>query len=95
MNGNNICHALHIGDCSDAYVAVAPHEQRAEVDGQVFNISALRYETVDEIARALTKEYNIGGMDYVSRHEKVDWPPMLIDCPQRTRSQKKIDGMER
>jgi nucleoside-diphosphate-sugar epimerase len=56
---NNVLHALHVDDCADAYVAIASHPRLTEVWGQVFNISARRYETVGEIARALIKEYGI------------------------------------
>jgi len=89
----SICHALHVDDCGDAYVAIAAHHKRDEVEGKIFNISSRRYETVDEIAKALIKEYELtGGLEYVDGKElaPVDnpWPPALIDFPQWTGSEK-------
>lgn len=88
-----ILHALHIDDCADAYVALAEHPRRDEVEGEVFNISAHRYETVDEVCRALAREYGVGGglryVDPASLGEGENpWPPVLIDFPQWTSSDK-------
>lgn len=90
---SSICHALHVDDCGDAYVAIAGHTRREEVQGQVFNISSRRYETVDEISKALADEYGIAaGLKYVSSEELAPggnpWPPALIDFPQWTGSEK-------
>ncbi|KAK1974599.1 NAD dependent epimerase/dehydratase [Colletotrichum cereale] len=90
---NTIVHALHVDDCAEAYVAIAAHPNRAEVEGQAFNISAQRYETVDEVSRALAAEYEISkGLHYVepsSLEEGEDpWPPGIISFPQWTDSTK-------
>ncbi|KAL4737220.1 hypothetical protein BDV11DRAFT_192288 [Aspergillus similis] len=89
----SICHALHVDDCGDAYVALAAHPRRGEIEGEIFNISAREYETVDQIARALVAEYGLPGMEYVVDPESVgivgkEWPPALIDFPQWTGSDK-------
>ncbi|OLN97096.1 putative sugar dehydratase/epimerase YfnG [Colletotrichum chlorophyti] len=90
---NTIVHALHVDDCAEAYVAIATHADRAEVEGQVFNISAQRYETVDEVARALANEYEVkGGLAYVEPSELKEgedpWPAGIINFPQWTDSTK-------
>jgi nucleoside-diphosphate-sugar epimerase len=56
-------HALHVDDCGDAYVALAETglKDRKSVSGECFNISSYRYETLQEIAEALVKEYGIEG----------------------------------
>lgn len=82
---NNAVQGLHVDDCADAYVAIASHPRPDEVCGQVFNISSHRYETVDEIARALVKEYNIpNDPEYVKaeNQEKIQWLPLLLNFPQ-------------
>ncbi|OGM45242.1 hypothetical protein ABOM_005860 [Aspergillus bombycis] len=56
----SIVHGTHVDDCAEAYVAIAESE-RARVAGQCYNISARRYEVLEEIAQALVKEYGIGG----------------------------------
>ncbi|KAB8234932.1 NAD-dependent epimerase/dehydratase family protein [Aspergillus alliaceus] len=90
---SSICHALHVDDCGDAYVAIAGHARREEVEGQIFNISSRRYETIDEIAKALVMEYGItAGLKYVELESLTlaenPWPPALIDFPQWTGSAK-------
>ncbi|KAJ4259557.1 hypothetical protein NW762_007486 [Fusarium torreyae] len=55
---NSIMHATHIDDCGEAYVSLAEHADRSAVGGQFFNISGHRYETLDEIAASVAKEYN-------------------------------------
>jgi nucleoside-diphosphate-sugar epimerase len=77
-------HALHVDDCGDAYVAIASHPRREDVEGQIFNVSAHRYETVNEVGNALASEYGIkSGLKYVKPNELRDgenpWPPFLID----------------
>ncbi|KZL79756.1 nad dependent epimerase [Colletotrichum incanum] len=84
---NNILHALHVDDCAEAYVAIAAHPSRAEVEGQVFNISAQRYETLEEVAQALRIEYGIrGGLQYVEASAlnvgEDPWPLAVISFPQ-------------
>ncbi|RDW65703.1 NAD-dependent epimerase/dehydratase family protein [Aspergillus mulundensis] len=85
---NSVCHALHVDDCADAYVALAAHPRRAEI----FNISAREYETVGKIAEALVGEYGLAGVEYVdAAHVGAvgkAWPPALIDFPQWTGSEK-------
>ncbi|KAF6827378.1 NAD dependent epimerase/dehydratase [Colletotrichum musicola] len=89
----SVLHALHVDDCAEAYVAIASHPDRTEVEGQVFNISAQRYETVDEMARALAKEYGVRcGLKYVKESELGEgenpWPSGIINFPQWTDSSK-------
>ncbi|KAK6838550.1 WcaG [Aspergillus parasiticus SU-1] len=90
---NSICHALHVDDCGDAYVAIAGHPRREEIEGEIFNISSRRYETIDEIAKSLVTEYGItAGVKYVEPESLAPaenpWPPALIDFPQWTGSAK-------
>ena len=58
---NNILHGTHVDDCAEAYVAIAECGDRDVVEGQCYNISGYRYETLDKIANALVKEYGIRG----------------------------------
>ena len=44
----------------DGYVVIAEAE-RSRVRGECFNISSWRFEMLDEIARALVREYEILG----------------------------------
>ena len=90
---DSVVHSMHVDDCGDAYVAIASHPQVEEVAGQVFNISARRYETVDEVGRALVAEYGISrGLKYVDKkvldEGESPWPPGLVDFPQWTGSEK-------
>lgn len=91
---DSICHSMHVDDCGDAYVAIASHPRKEEVEGQVFNISARRFETVAELGRALVSEYSIAqGLEYESSPTGSTagghgWPPLLIDFPQWTGSDK-------
>lgn len=90
---DSIVHSMHVGDCGDAYVAIAAHPRVEEVSGQAFNISARRYETVDEVGRALAVEYGISkGLKYVDKKDLLPgespWPPGLVDFPQWTGSEK-------
>ncbi|KAL3455095.1 hypothetical protein BJX64DRAFT_298218 [Aspergillus heterothallicus] len=93
VSPNSICHALHVDDCGDAYVAIANHPRLEEVEGQIFHISAWRYETVNEIAEAILAEYDIPrGLKYVQPsalpQSENPWPVALIDFPQWTSSTK-------
>lgn len=86
-----ICHCMHVDDCGDAYVAIASHPDRKAVEGQIFNISARGYETVDQIGKALVSEYGIAkGLEYVDVGlvVKSPWPIMLVDFPQWVGSDK-------
>ncbi|KAF4545937.1 Nad dependent epimerase dehydratase [Lasiodiplodia theobromae] len=62
-----VMHGLHVDDCADAYVAVAVtalfggEGKRRGVVGQAFNISGRRYETLEEVGKALAKDYGFGG----------------------------------
>ncbi|KAL4957604.1 hypothetical protein BDW69DRAFT_200452 [Aspergillus filifer] len=94
--GNSICHALHVDDCGDAYVALASHPEREEqIAREIFNISSRSYETVDQIAHALITEYGVTkGVKYITSNEAKEsewenpWMPALIDFPQWTGSEK-------
>ncbi|KAL4938060.1 hypothetical protein BDV06DRAFT_62476 [Aspergillus oleicola] len=99
--GNSVCHALHVDDCGEAYVALAAHPKREAIEGQIFNISAQTYETVGQIMNALVAEYGITkGVKYLSAEEaqangwENPWAPALIDFPQWTGSDKirKVTG---
>ncbi|TVY80904.1 hypothetical protein LSUE1_G003041, partial [Lachnellula suecica] len=50
-----VLHAMHVDDCGDAYVALAEHylSKPGDVAGECFNISASKYETLEDIAGAL------------------------------------------
>ncbi|MBE3050386.1 NAD(P)-dependent oxidoreductase [Candidatus Bathyarchaeota archaeon] len=88
-----ILHAIHVDDCADAYVALAEHPERGDIEGQVFNISAHRYETVEEVCQALLREYGVAaGLRYTDPADLAagenPWPPALVDFPQWTGSDK-------
>lgn len=68
-----VLHAMHIDDCAEGYLALAEHAKRDEVAGQCFNISATKYETLEDIAGALVKEYKIEG--------GAKWDPALEGPP--------------
>ncbi|KXH68870.1 NAD dependent epimerase/dehydratase [Colletotrichum salicis] len=89
---NSILHALHVDDCGDAYVAIASHPKVSEIDGQAFNISAQSYETLDKVAKALAKEYQVkNGLKYIDEADAKEdeiWPPSIINFPQWTDSTK-------
>ncbi|KAK3320459.1 hypothetical protein B0T19DRAFT_429654 [Cercophora scortea] len=63
VDKRTVLHALHVDDCAEGYVSLATAavfggaEKRAEVVGEVFNISARRYETLEEVGTALAREY--------------------------------------
>ncbi|KAK7735568.1 hypothetical protein SLS53_007481 [Cytospora paraplurivora] len=90
---DSVCHCMHVDDCGDAYVSIASHPRRGEIAGQTFNISARKFETVDEIGKALVKEYGIAqGLQYVDPRAlnpgEDPWPATLMDFPQWTSSEK-------
>ncbi|RGP67893.1 hypothetical protein FLONG3_8361 [Fusarium longipes] len=69
-NANSIMHATHVDDCGDAYVSLAEHKDRGAIVGQFFNISSHRYETLDEIATSMAKEYGFEkGVSFVPPDE--------------------------
>ncbi|KAK3680919.1 hypothetical protein B0T22DRAFT_502644 [Podospora appendiculata] len=59
-----VLHALHVDDCAEGYVSLAT----AAVVGEVFNISARRYETLEEVGAALGTEYGKETCRLWSRH---------------------------
>ncbi|RZK38161.1 MAG: NAD(P)-dependent oxidoreductase [Pedobacter sp.] len=69
-NPNAIMHSLHIDDCADAYLALAEHPIREEVAHQAYNISNIRYETAEEVGRALGKSYHLK-LDLVAPEEEM------------------------
>ena len=79
-----IMHATHVDDCAEAYVAIAEAD-REVVKGQCYNISGGQYETLDEIANALVKEYNIaGGAKFLPVHaeKEPDWLQLVLGFSQ-------------
>ncbi|KAH7124376.1 hypothetical protein EDB81DRAFT_220308 [Dactylonectria macrodidyma] len=89
---NWVCHALHIDDCGEAYVAIAS-APRGSVEGEVFNISSERYETAEKVLGAIIEEYGIsGGVKYVDLKEVGPGEDpslaMVVGFPQWTCSQK-------
>jgi nucleoside-diphosphate-sugar epimerase len=58
-----ILHAMHVDDCGDAYVALIELglKERSKFRGECFNISSYRYETLEEIADGMVREYGIEG----------------------------------
>ncbi|KAM0195183.1 hypothetical protein ACHAPQ_011984 [Fusarium lateritium] len=56
-DANSIMHATHVDDCGEAYVSLAEHSDRSAVGGKFFNVSGRRYETLDEIATSVAREY--------------------------------------
>ena len=61
----SILHGTHVDDCAEAYVAIA--EKTDVAKGQCYNISGYQYETLEVVAEALIKEYELkGGV----RHER-------------------------
>lgn len=79
VNPNVPMHAAHVDDCAEAYVALAEHKDRPAVAGQAFNISAFRYETVQEIGTALAKAYNFAdGVKFLKAEEAGEWFPQSL-----------------
>ncbi|KAF5597873.1 nad dependent epimerase [Fusarium pseudocircinatum] len=89
---NWICHALHIDDCAEAYVAIAS-APRETVEGEVFNISSQHFETAEKILGATVKEYGLaGGIRYVDlkdlKPDEDSSLAMVVGFPQWTCSKK-------
>lgn len=79
-----IMHATHVDDCAEAYVAIAEAD-REVVKGQCYNISGDRYETLEEVAIALVKEYNIAdGVKFlpVKEERELDWLQLVLGFSQ-------------
>lgn len=55
---NSILHGTHVDDVAAAYLAIA-EAPRDIVAGQVYNISAHRYETLEELAHVVETSHNI------------------------------------
>ncbi|KAK5998535.1 hypothetical protein PT974_00915 [Cladobotryum mycophilum] len=73
-NPKSIMHGLHVDDAGEAYVSLAEHADRSAISGQAFNISGHRYETAQEVADALAREYGFSeGAKFV--HPKEPYPP--------------------
>ncbi|KAF6836903.1 NAD dependent epimerase [Colletotrichum musicola] len=72
-DAGTISHSLHVGDCAEAYVALAATVLSDEVDsdgrhvglhaiaGKFFNVLGRRYETLKEVGAALAAEYGFTG----------------------------------
>jgi len=55
-----IMHSLHVDDCGEAYVSLAEHPKREEIAQQAFNLSNEKYETAQEVGKALADLYQLG-----------------------------------
>ena len=87
----SIMHGTHVDDCAEAYVAIAEHGDRNVVKSQCYNISGGRYETLEEVAKALVEDYKIeGGVKFLPEKQKtgVDVVQMLIGFSQWVSSEK-------
>ena len=87
----SIMHSTHVDDCAEAYVAIAEDADRDVVKGQCYNISGRRYETLEEVANALVKEYKIeGGVKYSPEKQKagIDVVQMVVGFSQWVGSEK-------
>lgn len=86
-----IMHGLHVDDCAEAYIALAEYPDRKAVAGQFFNVSGRRYETLEEVANALAREYEIpGGVKFVdpTPSDPIEMDNMVINFPQWVGSDK-------
>ncbi|KAI5855119.1 NAD(P)-binding protein [Durotheca rogersii] len=66
---NVILHGCHVDDCAEAYLSLAEHPARDAVSGQSFNVSGYRYETLGDLAEAITSEYDLQGVVPISKDE--------------------------
>ncbi|EED18848.1 hypothetical protein TSTA_125620 [Talaromyces stipitatus ATCC 10500] len=83
-----ILHSVHVDDCGDAYVAIA-QSKREVVANQCYNISAREYETLDQVLKALVKEYGIqGGLKYAKNEGKPGPRAKLFGWSQWVESEK-------
>jgi nucleoside-diphosphate-sugar epimerase len=64
----SIMHGTHVADVAAAYVALA-EAPRETIKGRCLNISSHRYETAEEVARALLKEYSLSEVQFVEPQE--------------------------
>lgn len=83
-DARTIMHATHVDDCAEAYVAIAEADKEV-VKGQCYNISGDRYETLEEVAKALVKEYNIAdGVNFlpVQEERELDWLQLVLGFSQ-------------
>lgn len=79
-NPKTILHALHVDDCGEAYEQLASYPDRGKIIGREYNISSYRYETLEEIAQELVKEYQIpGGVRFVSPDPTAKGPDVNVD----------------
>lgn len=79
-NPKTILHALHVDDCGEAYEQLASYPDRGKLKGREYNISSYRYETLEEIAQALVKEYDIpGGVKFVTADPTAKAPYDNVD----------------
>lgn len=76
---NSIMHSTHVDDCGRAYVSLAELDDRRAVGCQFFNVSGYRYETLEEVAGAVAKEYGFDrGVQFVPASEaEPSFPPGL------------------
>ncbi|KAF5583774.1 uncharacterized protein FSUBG_13029 [Fusarium subglutinans] len=76
---DSIMHATHVDDCGEAYLSLAELDDRRAVDGQFFNVSGYRYETLEEVAGAVAKEYRFAkGVQSIPASEaEASFPPGL------------------
>ena len=74
----SILHGTHVDDCAEAYVAIAEKSEVAQ--GKCYNISGHQYETLEAIARALSKEYSLkDGVEHDYGIENEDGIPIQLD----------------
>ena len=59
-DARTILHSVHVDDCAEAYLAIAEHQDRKQVAGEIFNISAgEKYETLQAFACALQETFEL------------------------------------
>lgn len=87
-DGMTILHAIHVDDCADAYVALSECK-REVVAGQCYNISARKFETLEEVLKALVEEYGVeGGVKYVKKEGRPGPRAKLLGFSQWVGSEK-------
>jgi nucleoside-diphosphate-sugar epimerase len=70
----SIMHGTHVADVAAAYVALA-EAPRDNVKGRCLNISSHRYETTEEVAQALAKEYGLTEVRFVKPQQPTQDKP--------------------